>query len=193
MNRVLLALPVTLLLSVPARADESSLFKFYRDSGHIPPPCQLLGPAVPLVGADGIWNLVYTCTDGKVIIRTDDTRNPNIHLWLDWPMGNFDRTAQGNLLAGSGWAFECGGHAIVQYRVTIGPMTFDNVAGWGGIRRPDVAVAFPRLCQAEAGESGLGFSVDVGALAAGTYPLTLLVMDDQGKWAESNSLRITVK
>jgi hypothetical protein len=188
MNRLIVALSVALLMSAPARADESSLFKFYKDSARIHPPCELIGPATTFVDSNGILNLVYTCSNGSVVIRTDATRNPNIRMWLDWPTGKVDRTV---LLAGYGWAFECG-HAIVQYRVTIGQITLDSVPGWGGIPRPDVAAAFPSLCQGEAGASGLGFSVDLSGIAPGTYPMTLLVMDDQGKWAESNSLFITV-
>jgi hypothetical protein len=90
------------------------------------------------------------------------------------------------------WADEVGStNSAIQVTVVnqsqdYWPFEFSRVA------RADVAAAYGNTC-AQRGEAGVGFGLDVAALAAGTYPVTMRVADDAGRTATSNTLTVTVR
>ena len=91
------------------------------------------------------------------------------------------------VVAGGGWAFECG-HRIVVMRVTVGGATLVEDYNVAWVVRPDVAAAYGEC----ASTAGYNFTFDTSSLAAGSYPVVVEVIDDQGLTNVSNALTLTV-
>jgi hypothetical protein len=183
-------------LTVAKAADYfSPYFQAKQEQVLAPAPCGdhggLMGPA-SLGHDDGSLLLAFTCNDQRVILWRDmrpgsgnssavGARTSSIKVQLDAPNGTVQR---GGVVAGGGWAFECG-HVIEGFQISVGGMVvYDVTRG----TRPDVIAAYGS-CAANA---GFNFTIDTSRLSAGTYPVSVLAADDQGFTNVSNQLTLTV-
>jgi hypothetical protein len=147
-------------LTVAKAADYfSPYFQAKQEQVLAPAPCGdhggLMGPA-SLGHDDGSLLLAFTCNDQRVILWRDmrpgsgnssavGARTSSIKVQLDAPNGTVQR---GGVVAGGGWAFECG-HVIEGFQISVGGMVvYDVTRG----TRPDVIAAYGS-CAANAGSS----------------------------------------
>ncbi len=123
--------------------------------------------------------VLFTCSNDKLVLATDVRPvldNPTaapIHLYLD--------------NEGSGWAFECG-HSIESVSMLADGKVIQNFGGsfqrWD---RPDVVALFGDCGQAN---SGIAMPTKLDGLTPGPHVITMRVVDEQGRYADSNPLQL---